>query len=106
MVQTYIKKQINVIASAELEDRLVELATRHGSTGYTIVDARGGGGTGPQSGLLDVDSNIHFMMIISADKAEDVLADLGKMIKRGHHVTVYVNDVSVLRKEKFTAGNP
>ena len=100
-MEMYAKKVIHVVASADIEARLIKIAEEFNGGGYTIYPARGGGATGVQSGLLDVDSNIAFMMVVSEPDLEPILTALDRMIKRGYQMIAYVHDAQVLRREKF-----
>lgn len=100
-MELYAKKVVHVVASADLESRLVKIAEEYNRGGYTIYSARGGGDTGIQSGMLDVDSNIAFMMVVSEPNLTPILQALDHMIKRGYQMIAYVLDAQVLRREKF-----
>lgn len=100
-MELYGKKVVHVVASADLEQRLVKIADQYNAGGYTIYQARGSGDAGIQSGALDVDSNIVFMMVVSESRLEPILESLDKMIKRGYQMIAYVLDAQVLRRQKF-----
>ena len=104
MNRLFPEKLVNIISSDHLEEMLVRLVRRRGASGYTIVRARGAGSSGEQSGMLSVDTNIKMHVILSEEKVSGLLDDLDSMIRRGHHLTVYVSDVSVLYPEKFEGG--
>ncbi|MBU1191516.1 MAG: transcriptional regulator [Gammaproteobacteria bacterium] len=99
MTELHREKLINIVANAALESRLVEIAIREGATGYTVTDARGGGASGTQYGVFDSDSNIHFMMIAPDHLLQRMLDELSVMIRKGHHMVVYVSNTEVLRKK-------
>lgn len=103
MVQFHPMKLINVVANATLEERLVSIANAHDASGYTVLEARGAGSAGLQTGALEGESNILFLLGVPESKVEAVLADVEKLIKRGHHLAVFITDTQVLRKEKFTS---
>lgn len=103
MVQFHAMKLINIVANAMLEERLVAIAEAHGASGYTVLEARGAGSAGLQTGALEGESNILFLLAVPEDKLDAVLADVEKLIKRGHHLAVFISDTQVLRKEKFTS---
>ena len=103
MVQFHSMKLINVVANAALEERLVAIAKSHDASGYTVLEARGAGSAGLQTGALEGESNILFMLGLPESKLDAVLADVGKLIRRGHHLAVVVTDTQVLRPEKFTS---
>ncbi len=100
-MELYAKKVVHIVASADIESRLVKIAQEYNRGGYTIYPARGGGDLGVQSGMLDVDSNIAFMMVVSEKDLDQILQALDRMIKRGYQMIAYVLDAQVLRREKF-----
>lgn len=101
MIELHREKLVNIVANATLESRLVDIAEREGVTGYTVIEARGGGSTGVQRGVFESDSNILFMMIVSDRLLQTILGDLNKLIRKGHNLVVYVSNTEVMRKEKF-----
>ncbi len=101
MVDLYPEKLITIITTSALEDRLVRIFRERGTSGYTLVPARGAGSRGEQSGL-EFDANILVKVVLPGDRVDTVLDDLKRMIGKGYHLTVYVSDVSVITPEKFT----
>lgn len=101
MPQFHPMKLINIIANAALEERLIDIADAHGTSGYTILEARGAGSAGLQTGVLEGGSNILFMLIVTESKLGEVMADVEKLTKRGHHLACFVSDTQVMRREKF-----
>lgn len=101
MLDLHREKLVNIVANATLESRLIDIAERDGVTGYTIIDARGGGSSGVQRGAFESDSNILFIMIVSDRLLETVLTELDRLIRKGHNLVVYVSNTEVMRKEKF-----
>jgi hypothetical protein len=101
MSDLYPGKVINVIAESQLENRLIKLASRHKINGYTIMEARGNGSSGIQSGVLDVESNILFLIIVSPARADAIMAELAGWIEQGYHLVTFVSDTQILRPQKF-----
>lgn len=96
-------KLINIVCNAVLEERLAAMAAAHGASGYTVLDARGAGSAGLQTGSLEGESNILFMLAVPEGKLEAVMEDVGRLMKRGHHLAAFISDTQVLRPEKFTS---
>jgi nitrogen regulatory protein PII len=94
-------KLITVITSDVLESRLVQAVTKRGATGYTVFRAHGAGTSGEQSGMLDVDTNIVFHVVVPTEKVSAMLDALEAMGSKGHHLTVLVSDVGMLWPEKY-----
>lgn len=95
------EKLITIITTDVLEDQLIAKVKTCGVSGYTIQRARGGGSSGIQSGMLDIDTNMTFTVIVPPEKLEKLLDGLQELINRRYHLTVYVSDVSVMRPDKF-----
>lgn len=102
MPPLYPMKLINIVANATLEERLVSIAEAHATSGYTVLEARGAGSAGLQTGTLEGESNILFMLAVPETMLDTVLTDIEKLMKRGHHLAVFVSDTQVMRREKYT----
>ncbi len=101
MPQLHPMKLINIVANMTLEERLVAMAEAHATSGYTILEARGAGSAGLQTGSLEGGSNILFILVVTESKLTEVMVDIEKLMKRGHHLACFVSDTQVLRREKF-----
>lgn len=106
MVKLVSEKLIRIIAAAELEAQLVELSKRRSVSGYTVVDARGAGASGIQPGLMDIDSNVLFLMVVPPEQFDEVMEDLAKIMRRGHHMMVLVSDTEVMRRKNIVTDKP
>ncbi len=101
MHRLHPEKLITVITSDVLGDRLVKAVKQRGASGYTIFRAQGAGSSGEQSGMLDVDTNIVFHVVVPLTKMSAMLDALEAIGRKGHHLKVLVSDVNVLWPEKF-----
>ncbi len=101
MHRLHAEKMITVITSDVLENRLIQAVKKRGATGYTIFRAHGAGTSGEQSGMLDVDTNIVFQVVVPLSKVSALLDALEELGRKGHHLRVMVADVGVLWPEKF-----
>lgn len=102
MHRLFPEKLVTIITNDVLEDRLVATVRNRGASGYTILRARGAGSSGEQSGMLSVDTNIKFHVVLPEERMSGLLDDLERLINRGYHLTVFVSDVSVLAPDKFS----
>lgn len=94
------KKLLTIITGGELEKTLIEAMTRRGIGGYTVVQARGAGASGIQSGMLEGDTNILIYVILSEARLVSVLDDLEEMMRRGHRLKAIVSDIAILPRKK------
>lgn len=100
------ERLVTIITTDALEGRLVASVRQRGANGYTIVRARGAGSSGEQSGMLEVDTNIKLHVVMPSEQLADLLGDLARMLRQGHHMTVYVSDVEVLAVDKSVGPAP
>ncbi len=100
-MQTHSRKLLVVICEAALERALVDDARLLGAAGYTISDVRGSGRGGPREGMWEADRSIEVKVICEADVAERLAAHVLATYGTHYAVTLYLDDVSVLRPEKF-----
>jgi len=77
------------------------MAEAHATSGYTILEARGAGSAGLQTGVLEGESNILFLIIVDESRLDEVMVDVEKLMKRGHHLACFISDTQVMRREKF-----
>ena len=100
-MQTHARKLLVIICEAALEKALIEDARRLGAAGYTIADVRGGGRSGTREGAWEADRSIEMKLICDAKVAELLAAHVLERYGEHYAVTLYLDDVSVLRPEKF-----
>lgn len=93
------KKMLTIITASELERMLIAAMTKHGIGGYTIVQARGSGAFGIQSGMFEGDTNILIYVIISEARLVNVLDELEQLMQRGHRLKAIVSDIAILPRK-------
>jgi nitrogen regulatory protein PII len=101
MIDSCAEKMVQVIANAALESRIKKSITKVGASGYTLFDVRGDGDTGFQSGQLEGETNILFMIVISKKLYEPLVEEFSKYTNKGHHLMVFSSDVEVMTASKF-----
>ncbi|MCX7340623.1 MAG: DUF190 domain-containing protein [Hyphomicrobiales bacterium] len=104
MVQTHLKKRIEIILEAPALHRLTDRLNQAGVTGYTIVPVlagRGQDGTWSAEGLAgDAGRLVMVISIVDAAKADDVLDRVYTLLARQIGI-VTVSDVQVIRADHF-----
>jgi nitrogen regulatory protein P-II 2 len=100
-MKTHTRKLLVVICEAALEKVLVNDVFRFGALGYTIADVRGGGRGGMREGAWEADRSIEMKVICEADVAERFAAHVLTTYCNHYAVTLYLDEVGVLRPEKF-----
>lgn len=93
-------KLVTIVAESLLEKKLVEEVKRLGAKGYTIVAARGEGSRGMRS--VDWEGqNIRLETIVSEEVALRILQRLQEEYFPHYAVIAYVENVWVVRGEKY-----
>ena len=93
-------KLVTIVAESLLEKRLVEEVKRLGAKGYTITPARGEGSRGIRS--VDWEGqNIRLETIVSEEVALRILQRLQEESFPHYAVIAYVENVWVVRGEKY-----
>jgi hypothetical protein len=93
-------KLVTIIASSELQDRLIDDLRSAGATGYTISRASGGGLHGPRTrGMLDM-GNVRIETIAPHDVAARVLDRVVRNYE-GLSLVAYTHDVEAVPRERF-----
>ena len=93
-------KLVTIVAESLLEKRLVEEVKRLGAKGYTITPARGEGSRGIRS--VDWEGqNIRLATIVSEEVALRILQRLQEEYFPHYAVIAYVENVWVVRGEKY-----
>lgn len=95
------KKLLTIITEGVLEKTLSQEIEAFGATGYTVMDVRGKGVQGKRNAGWDHDSNIRIDVICSMAVANSILLRLKEVYYDNYAMVSFVQDVSVLRGEKF-----
>ncbi len=98
---TVTRKLLLVICEARLERNLLRDLERLGAHGYTVSEARGKGSRGVRGAGWDADANIRVEVICDAPTAERLLEHLMQTYYAHYAMVACVQDVQVLRPEKF-----
>jgi nitrogen regulatory protein PII len=93
------EKLLAIIGPSALTDTLTEMLRRNGISGYTLLQASGAGTSGPQTGMLDIDSNIMLYVILSEERVPALLDEIERLMRKGHHLKAFVSDAAVLAIE-------
>ncbi len=100
------RKLLTVVTEAALEKQVVAELEGLGARGYTVTDARGSGTRGRRQSTWDQGGNVRIEVICDADFAEATARLLRDRYYDNYAMIVFVQDVAVLRPEKFRRAEP
>lgn len=103
-MQTYPKKQIEIMIEAPALNRVLELLDGQDVSGYTVFPAiagKGADGAWHRDGLVGrAGSVVKIMCILDESRCDAVLEPLFKVVKRQIGI-VTIRDVEVIRPDGF-----
>jgi len=99
-------KEIKIIFEGEHTAFVGDLLEKVGATGYTVIsNISGKGHHGFHEGHLmfnDTASQVLVFTVVPEEMVEPILAGLGPLFNR-HSGAMFVSDVAVSRRERFTS---
>ena len=97
---TFALKRVTIVGEAVLEKRLVALVRAAGAKGYTLIDCRGEGSRGVRASEWE-GANVKLETLVAGTVAGEILAVLARDYFERFAVVAYVDDVQVVRGEKY-----
>lgn len=87
---------ITIIGETVLQDRLIQLLTNQGVTGYTIIPAQGSGSQGRRMGdIAGYNTNIEIKTIVTVEASDQLLKDI-KPLQTNHALIAFRQTVEGL----------
>jgi len=100
-MEHFQRRLLTIVTEAALERELLAEFDALGVRGYTITDARGKGGRGRRQSEWAQQGNIRIEIVCDAPLAERVAARLRERYYDHYAMILFLQDVSVLRPDKF-----
>ena len=100
-MEQYPRRLLTVVTEAVLERELLGELDALGVRGYTITDVRGKGSRGRRQSDWSQEGNIRVEMVCEPALAEQVARHLRERYYDHYAMILFLQDVSVLRPEKF-----
>ncbi|MCG8588119.1 MAG: transcriptional regulator [Proteobacteria bacterium] len=93
-------KLVTIIAESVLEDGLVREIRKAGATGFTRSDVRGEGSRGRRVGDVE-GANVRLECLVSTETADRITEAVATRYFENYAIVVYVEDVTVVRGDKY-----
>jgi nitrogen regulatory protein PII len=100
-MEHFPRRLLTIVTEALLERELLAEFEALGVRGYTITDARGKGSRGTRQSDWAQEGNIRIEIVCEPALAERVAARLRERFYDHYAMILYLQDVSVLRPDKF-----
>ncbi len=102
-MKTETRKLITIITEAVIEEKVLRDIQKLGVAGYTLTEARGKGSRGVRNAVWENTSgNIRIEVVCDEKTAMTVAAHLQEHYYQDFAMILFMNDVQVLRPQKFT----
>jgi PII-like signaling protein len=103
-MQTHIKDRIEIVIEAPVLERMLNLIRKAGVTGYTVLPAMAGAGSGGEwsedSTFTEAQRMVVVLCITDPSRTDAVLEPVFRLLSR-HIGIVTVGKVEVIRGERF-----
>lgn len=103
MVETVIRKRIEILVDMPLAQVPIRAAADVGIAGYSLIPVKSGsgrGGTWRDDRITSAENKVIFLTIASEEKAAALIDALAPKLD-SHGLLLTVSDVGVVRGEKF-----
>jgi nitrogen regulatory protein PII len=100
-MQLYTRRMVTIVTEAALERVLVAELESLGVRGFTITDARGKGSRGTRQSEWAQEGNVRVEVICDPALADRVATRVREKFYDHYAMILFMQDVSVLRSEKF-----
>jgi hypothetical protein len=100
-MEQFPRRLLTIVTEAVLERELLAEFDTLGVRGYTITEARGKGGRGRRQSDWAQEGNIRIEVVCDEAVAERVAARLRERYYDHYAMILFLQDVSVLRPDKF-----
>jgi nitrogen regulatory protein PII len=100
-MEQFSRRLLTIVTEAVLERELVGELDALGVRGYTITDARGRGSRGTRKSDWAQEGNIRVEIVCEPSVADRIAARLREQYYDHYAMILFIQDVSVLRPDKF-----
>lgn len=100
-MEHFPRRLLTIVTEALLERELLAEFEALGVRGYTITDARGKGGRGNRQSDWAQEGNVRIEIVCEPALADRIAARLRERYYDHYAMILYLQDVSVLRPDKF-----
>jgi hypothetical protein len=100
-MEQFPRRLLTIVTETALERELLAEFDALGVRGYTITDARGKGGRGRRQSDWTQQGNVRIEIVCHPELAERIAARLRERYYEHYAMILFMQDVDVLRPEKF-----
>jgi hypothetical protein len=91
---------VTIVASSEMQDRLIDDIRAAGARGYTVTQAGGGGVHGPRKRSAWDTGNVRIETLVTAEVSTRILAKI-EQDYAGQSLVAFVHEVAAIPSDHF-----
>ncbi|CAD6515603.1 conserved hypothetical protein [metagenome] len=101
-MRLYDTKLLTIICEAPAQKNITDILEKNNLSGYTFYEVGGNGSKGIRGQGLQNEKNIKLEVILQEEKLYRILEEIARTLFSDYAIVTYVNDVGVIRIEKFS----
>lgn len=101
-MKLYDIKLLTIICEAPAQKNITDILEKNNISGYTFYEVGGNGSKGIRGQGLQNEKNIKLEVIMQEEKLYRILEEIARTLFSDYAIVTYVNDVGVIRIEKFS----
>lgn len=101
-MKLYDTKLLTIICEALAQKNITDILEKNNASGYTFYEVGGNGSKGIRGQGLQNEKNIKLEVILQEEKLYRILEEIARTLFSDYSIVTYVNDVGVIRIEKFS----
>lgn len=101
-MKLYDAKLLIIICEAPAQKNITDILEKNNISGYTFYEVGGNGSKGIRGQGLQNEKNIKLEVILQEEKLCRILEEIARTLFSDYAIVTYVNDVGVIRIEKFS----
>lgn len=101
-MKLYNTKLLTIICEAPAQKNITDIFEKNNLSGYTFYEVGGNGSKGIRGQGLQNEKNIKLEVILQEEKLYRILEEIARTLFSDYAIVTYVNDVGVIRIEKFS----
>lgn len=100
-MKLYDMKLLVIICESLAQKDIVKILDKYNVSGYTFFEVGGCGTKGIRGQGLQNEKNIKIEAIMQEEKISTILEEIARTLFSDYAIITYVNDIKVIRIEKF-----
>ncbi len=94
-------KLLTITCETLAQKNVIDILHKFEVSGYTIYEVEGDGSKGLRGKGFQSEKNVKIEVVLGERKLQDIVEEIARTLFSDFTIIVYVNDIGVVRPEKF-----